>query len=111
MSYTDYYLKFADKAEADSVLYTEVPVAWDNTDPENPVVTETEQRQNYKNTDVLPLVVSEPGEYNEDGEEIRPPQYALGYHVNIRCLDSGDESALEPYRVDPTPTTPARVWA
>ena len=111
MSYTDYYLKFADKAEADSVLYTEVPVAWDNSDPENPTVIETEQLQNYRNTDVLPLVVSEPGEYAEDGTEIRPPQYALGYHVNIRCLDSEDGEALEAYKVDPTPATPARVWA
>ena len=111
MSYTDYYLKFADKAEADSVLFTEVPVAWDNTDPENPVVTETEQRQNYVNTDVLPLVVSEPGEYNEDGEATRPPQFALGFHVNIRCLDSEDGEALEAFKVDPEPVTPARVWA
>ena len=111
--YTDYYLKFADKAEADSVLYTEVPIAWDNSDPERIVVTETEQRQNYRNIDVLPLVVDVPGEYAEDGSEIRPPQYALGYHVNVRCLDSEaeDGSALEPYRVDPTPATPARVWA
>jgi len=109
--FTDYYLKFADKAEADSVLYTEVPIAWDNTDPENPTVTETEQRPNYRNIDVLPLVVSEPGEYNEDGEEIRPPQYALGYHVNVRCLDSEDGEALEAYKVDPTPATPSRVWA
>ena len=111
MSYTDYYLKFADKAEADSVLFTEVPIAWDNTDSENPVVTETEQRQNYRNTDVLPLVVSEPGEYDQNGEETRPPQYALGYHVNIRCLDSEDGEVLEAYKVDPEPVTPARVWA
>ena len=111
MSYTDYYLKFADKAEADSVLFTEVPIAWDNTDIENPIVTETEQRQNYVNTDVLPLVVSEPGEYAEDGTETRPPQYALGFHVNIRCLDSEDGEALEAFKVDPEPVTPARVWA
>jgi hypothetical protein len=112
MSFTDYYLKFADKAEADSVLYTEVPVAWDNTDPENPVVTETEQRQNYRNTDVLPLVEDVPGTFDpETGEMQVPPQYALGYHVNIRCLDSEDGETLEPYKVDPTPVTPARVWA
>jgi len=109
--FTDYYLKFADKAEADSVLYTEVPIAWDNSDPENRTVTETEQRPNYRNIDVLPLVVSEPGEYGEDGEEVRPPQYALGYHVNIRCLDSEDGEALEAYKVIPEPVTPARVWA
>ena len=107
--FTDYYLKFANEAEANGVLYTEVPTEWDNTDPDNPIVTATEQRANYRNIDVLPLVVSEPGEYGEDAEEIRPPQYALGYHVNIRCLDSEDGEALEAYKVDPT--TPARVWA
>ena len=63
------------------------------------------------NTDVLRLVVLEPREYNEDGEETRPPQYALGFHVNIRCLDSEDGEALEVYKVDPEPVTPARVWA
>ena len=82
--FTDYYLKFANEAEATGVLYTEVPTEWDNTDPDNPIVTATEQRANYRNIDVLPLVVSEPGEYGEDAEEIRPPQYALGFHVNIR---------------------------
>jgi len=109
--FTDYYLKFADKAEADSVLYTEVPIAWDNSDPESPTVTETEQRKNYINTDVLPLVVDVPGQYDENGQETVPPQYALGYHVNVRCLDSEDGEALEAYKVDPTPVTPARVWA
>lgn len=109
--YTDYYLKFADKAEADSVLYTEVPVAWDNTDPENPVVTETEQRQNYVNTDVLPLVVATEGSYDEEGNELTAPTYVDGYHVNVRALEGEDDSSLDAYSVDPTPATPARVWA
>ena len=109
--YTDYYLKFADKAEADSVLYTEVPVAWDNTNPESPVVTETEQRANYRNIDVLPLVVATEGSYDEEGNELTAPTYVDGYHVNVRALEGEDGSALNDYAVNPTPNTPARVWA
>jgi len=109
--FIDYYLKFANEAEANGVLYTEVPTEWDNTDLENPVVTATEQRPNYRNIDVLPLVVDVPGQYDENGQETVPPQYALGYHVNVRCLGSEDGEALEAYKVDPTPATPARVWA
>jgi len=109
--FTDYYLKFADKAEADSALYTEVPIAWDNTDPENPVVTETEQRPNYRNIDVLPLVVDTEGSYDEEGNELTAPTYVDGYHVNVRALEGEDGEALEAYKVDPEPVTPARVWA
>jgi hypothetical protein len=109
--FTDYYLKFADKAEADSVLYTEVPIAWDNSDPENSVVTETEQRPNYRNIDVLPTVVATQGTYDEEGNELTAPTYVDGYHVNVRALEGEDGSALEAYAVNPAPNTPARVWA
>ena len=109
--FTDYYLKFADEAEANGVLYTEVPTEWDNTDPENPVVTATEQRPNYRNIDVLPLVVATEGSYDEEGNELTAPTYVDGYHVNVRALDGEDGSALEAYAVNPTPNTPARVWA
>ena len=71
--YTDYYLKFASEAEANGVLYTEVPTEWDNTDPESPVVTATEQRPNYRNIDVLPLVVATEGSYDEEGNELTAP--------------------------------------
>jgi len=109
--YTDYYLKFANEAEANGVLYTEVPTEWDNTDPESPVVTATELRANYRNIDVLPLVVATEGSYDEEGNELTAPTYVDGYHVNVRALEGEDGSALEAYEVNPTPNTPARVWA
>ena len=111
MSYTDYYLKFASEAEANDVLYTEVPTEWDNTDPEAPVVTATELRPNYRNIDVLPTVVATQGTYDEEGNELTAPTYVDGYHVNVRALEGEDGSALDAYTVNPTPATPARVWA
>jgi len=110
MSYTDYYLAFPDKATADSVLYTDTPIAWDNTDQENPVVIETELRPNFRNLDVLPLVQEQEGQYDiETGEELVAPIYSPLYHANVRALPGEDTSALEAYAV--TPNTPARVWA
>jgi len=109
--FTDYYLKFSNEAEANGVLYTEVPTEWDNTDPENPVVTATEQRPNYRNIDVLPTVVATQGTYDEEGNELTAPTYVDGYHVNVRALEGEDTDALSVYAVTPTPSTPARVWA
>ena len=109
--FTDYYLKFANEAEANGVLYTEVPVKWDNSDPESPVVIETEQRPNYRNIDVLPLVVATEGSYDEEGNELVAPTYVDGYHVNVRALDGENTDVLSVYSVTPTPSTPARVWA
>ena len=106
--FTDYYLKFADKAEADSVLYTEVPVEWDNSDPENPVPTKWEREQNFRNTDILPKVVLTPATFNEEGDELTPAVYEEGYFVNLRLVGE-DGSSLEPFRVEPE--TPQRVWA
>ena len=108
--FTDYYLAFPDKATANSVLYTDTPIAWDNTDLENPVVTETELRPNFRNLDVLPLVMEQEGQYDiETGEELVAPVYSPLYHANVRALPGEDTSALEAYAV--TPNTPARVWA
>tara|TARA_X000001382_G_scaffold53960_1_gene36805 strand:+ start:19 stop:342 length:324 start_codon:yes stop_codon:yes gene_type:complete len=106
--FTDYYLKFADKAEADSVLYTEVPVEWDNSDPENPVPTKWEREQNFRNTDILPKVVLTPATFNEEGDELTPAVFEEGYFVNVRLVGE-DGSSLEPFRVEPE--TPQRVWA
>ena len=108
--FTDYYLAFPDKATAEGVLYTDTPIAWDNTDPENPVVTETELRPNFRNIDTLPLIAEQEGQYDpETGEELVAPVYSPLYHVNVRALPSEDTTALEAYAV--TPNTPARVWA
>ena len=109
MSYTDLYLKFADKAEADSVLYTEVPIEWDNTDPDNPVPTKYERVQNFRNTDILPKVVLTPATFDSEGNELTPPVYEDDWFVNVRLLGNEDGSTLEPFRVEPA--HPQRVWA
>ena len=108
MTFTDYYLKFADKAEADSVLYTEVPVEWDRTDPDNPVPTKWEKEQNYRNTDILPKVVLTPATFDDEGHELTPPVYEEGWFVNVRLVGE-DGSTLEPFRVEPA--HPQRIWA
>ena len=110
MSYTDLYLKFKDEAEMRSVLFEKVPTAWDNTDQENPIETEWEMRQRYRNTDIVGLIVDTPAELDEEGEVISDATYVDGVHVNIRAVGE-DTSSLEDYRVDPEPNTPARVWA
>ena len=110
MSYTDLYLKFENEEQMRSVLFEKVPTAWDNTDQENPIETEWEMRQRYRNTDIVGLIVDTPAELDEEGEVISDATYVDGVHVNIRAVGE-DTSSLEDYRVDPEPNTPARVWA
>ena len=110
MTFTDLYLKFESEDEMRSVLFEKVPTEWDRTDPENPVATAWEERQLFRNTDIVGLIVDTPAELNENGEVISDATYVDGVHVNIRAIGE-DTSALESYRVDPEPNTPARVWA
>ena len=93
-----------------SVLFEKVPTAWDNTDPENPIETEWEEQQLFRNMDIVGLIVDTPAELNENGEIISDATYVDGVHVNIRAIGE-DTSALEDYKVNPEPNTPARVWA
>lgn len=108
--FTDLYLKFKDEDEMRSVLFEKVPTEWDRTDPENPVATAWEERQLFRNTDIVGLIVDTPAELDEEGEILKNATYVDGVHVNIRAIGE-DTSALESYRVDPEPNTPARVWA
>jgi hypothetical protein len=101
--YTDYYLKFDSEAQAESVLYTEVPTKWD----EDGNVTETEPRANYANIDTLGILY-EGGEWDEDGEVISEPVALEGWHVNVRVVDGEDPGPLEEYEV--TPQNPRRIW-
>ena len=106
--FTDLYLKFTDQTEADSVLYTEVPVEWDRTDPDDPIPVKWERQQNYRNTDILPKVVLTPATFDSEGKELTPPVFEEGYFVNVRLVGE-DGSSLEPFAVEPE--TPQRVWA
>lgn len=81
----DYYLKFADQAEAQSVLYL----------ADEPL---------YKNIDTIG-VISDIDMTDPDNPVVTPQP---GWHVNVRVVDE-DGTPLEPFQV--FPTTPRRVWA
>ncbi|OUW25198.1 MAG: hypothetical protein CBD27_09750 [Rhodospirillaceae bacterium TMED167] len=111
MSYTDLYLKFENEEQMRSVLFEKVPTEWDQSDPENPIATAWEERQLYRNTDLINLIATKDATIDpESGDIITEAEYAEGFHVNIRAVGE-DTSSLEDYRVDPEPNTPARVWA
>ena len=111
MSYTDLYLKFENEEQMRSVLFEKVPTEWDQSDPENPIITAWEERQLYRNTDLINLIATKDATIDpESGDIITEAEYAEGFHVNIRAVGE-DTSSLEDYRVDPEPNTPARVWA
>lgn len=94
----DFYLKFADEAEAQSILYTEVPTAWD--DEGNP--TEWYTKPNFANIDTIG-VIYEP----QEDPEAEPVPYD-GWFVNVRVVGE-DAAPLEPFAIDPQPY-PMRVW-
>lgn len=112
MSYTDLYLKFENEEQMRSVLFEKVPTAWDNSDPENIIETEWEERQLFRNTDIINLIATKDATFDpESGEIITEAEYAPGFHVNVRALPNEDCSVLEDYKVNPEPNTPARIWA
>jgi hypothetical protein len=107
----DYYLKFSDESQANSVLYTKVPTAWSESVSmdEPPVATEWMDKPNFDNIDIIGTIYNPTGEAttNEDGMEV-PVMVALaGYHVNVRHREQALE--LDAYAV--TPTNPRRIWA
>ena len=97
-----------------SVLFEKVPTKFEpgETPEDEPVAVEWEDRQRFRNTDIIGLIVDQPGAYSEEGEEINPPTYVDGVHANIRMLDSEEDQVaiIESYTIE-TPNTPARVWA
>ena len=112
MSYTDLYLKFENEEQMRSVLFEKVPTKFeDSPDPDGePIPVEFESRQIFRNTDVVGLIVDTPAELNEEGEILKDATYVSGFHVNVRAVGE-DTSALEDFKVNPEPNTPARVWA
>lgn len=101
--YHDAYLKFTDEAQAESVLYTEVPTKWD----EEGEPTAWEPKPNYANIDVIGIIYTG-GEWDAEGNVVTEPVALDGWHVNVRVVEGEDAEALEAYAV--TPTTPRRVW-
>lgn len=78
--FKDLYLKFADEAEASSVLTVD-------------------SMPKYRNVDTIGVIYITVGETQEP---------LPGYHVNVRLVEGEDGSTLEPYSVQPT--NPRRVW-
>ena len=111
MTFTDLYLKFESEDEMRSVLFEKVPTEWDRSDPENPIATSWEEQQIFRNTDIINLITTKDATFDpESGEIITEAEYAQGFHVNVRAVGE-DTSALEDFKVNPEPNTPARVWA
>lgn len=83
----DYYLKFADEAEAKSVLYTD-------------------DMPNYQNIDTIGTIYKPTGEVDAKGYPVMAP--IPGWHVNVRCEEATE---LDAFKVNPDPAFPVRVWA
>ena len=110
MHYTDLMLKFASEEEAKANLYDKVAIAWDNSDPENPVETEWEHRPKFRNIDTLGVIYTG-GSWDAEGNQLEAPVAEPGWHVNLRCLEGENAVPLYGFLVAPTPATPRRVWA
>jgi hypothetical protein len=102
---TDLFLKFESEAQANSVLYTQVPTAF----AESGEAIEHESRPNHRNIDTIGIIYKPTGEMLQ-GEDGPYPEMAPieGWHVNVRLVDGEDGAALEPFVVEPK--TPVRVW-
>jgi hypothetical protein len=91
--YIDYFLKFADEAEANAVLYTTVGES---------------QQPNYAAVDVIGIIYEHTGKTlnTEDGyvPETVPME---GWHVNVR--HTAEMPELQAWVV--TPKNPVRCWA
>lgn len=94
--YYDLMLKFADEAEAYSVLYDS------STDGEGNVTLTPK----FTAVDMIGTIYEPaPDPVPEDYQPVPYP----GYHANVRNIGAAPE--LDAFVVAPGPTTPLRVWA
>ena len=98
----DYYLKFTDDAQANSVLYSREGV---ELDMDGNVTNECYDKPNYDCIDIIGVIYKATGEVDAEGN---PVMEALdGWHVNVRNFSIAD--ALDSFKV--FPTNPRRIWA
>ena len=99
--YFDFFLKFADEAEADAALFTEQT----NVDGD---IVETVLVPKYAAVDVIGTIYKPTGKtlMTEEGEVFEHAPID-GWHANVRHTEPAPE--LAPYQV--FPVTPARMWA
>jgi hypothetical protein len=102
--YTDYFLKFADEAEANAALFTEQTNVQDD-------VVETVLVPKYAAVDVVGVIYKPTGNVlpaeDESGEAVDEMAPLDGWHVNVRHTDEAPE--LDAYKVEVK--TPSRMWA
>jgi hypothetical protein len=102
--YTDYFLKFADEAEANAALFTEQTNVQDD-------VVETVKVPRYAAVDIVGVIYKPTGNVlpaeDESGEAVDEMAPIDGWHANVRHTDEAPE--LEAFRV--FPATPSRAWA
>lgn len=96
----DYYLKFADEAAANAVLFTSTA---EQLDEQGNVVVEASEAPNYVNVSVIGLMYEKPPLEAPEGYV---PVALEGWHVNVRAEASPE---LEPFQI--FPLAPMRVWA
>jgi len=102
--YTDYFLKFADEAEANAALFAE------QTNVQGDVV-ETVLVPKYAAVDVIGVIYKATGNVlpaeDGSGEAVDEMAPIDGWHANVRHTEEAPE--LEAFRV--FPATPSRAWA
>jgi len=103
---TDLYLKFADEAEAKSILYRIEGAV--EADPDNGIDgVEGYEVANFANIDTIGIIYEpQPDPLPEPPPE--PVPYD-GWFVNVRVVGNEDPTPLEPFSIDPEPY-PMRVW-
>jgi hypothetical protein len=99
--YTDYFLKFADEAEANAALFAEQTNVQDD-------VVETVLVPKYAAVDVVGVIYKPTGKMLTTDEGEVPEMAPLdGWHVNVRHTDEAPE--LNAYKVEVK--TPSRMFA
>lgn len=111
MTYTDYFLKFANKAEAESKFLA----AGIGLDAEGKLPSYTLALHTPMAIDVLfgtGIKMRDTGATEPDGMGGMQPvlEPVAGYHVNIRVFGT-IPAALEPYALDPDPLNPVCRFA
>ena len=107
---TPYYLRFANEAEATSVLYT-TTVTPAVLDEEGNIITEEviSATPNFANIDTIGVIYRATPEPVE-GEDPPVPVPYDGWFVNVLVVNTEDGTPLDSFKVDPQPY-PMRVWA
>ena len=103
----DFYLRFSDEAQAQTVLYTPTYAPDPESTPDEPlpdvIVSWT---PNYVNIDTIGVIYQPAPDPVPEGYV--PVSYD-GWFVNVRVV-SEDPDPLLPFSIDPQPY-PIRIWA